>query len=35
MKAPANQGVKTALAHGDGGTLSGLSTSNLQKEERL
>jgi len=35
MKAPANQGVKMALAHGNGSTLSSLSTSNLQMEETL
>jgi hypothetical protein len=35
MKALANQGVKMALAHGDGSTLSSLSTSNLQMEETL
>ena len=35
MKAPANQGVKMALAHGDGSTLSSLSTSDLQMEETL
>ena len=29
MNAPANQGVKMALAHGDGSTLSSLSTGNL------
>jgi hypothetical protein len=35
MNAPANQGVKMALAHGDGSTLSSLSTSNLQMEGTL
>ena len=35
MKAPANQGVKMALAHGNGSTLPSLSTSNLQMEETL
>jgi hypothetical protein len=35
LKARANQGVKMALAHGDGSTLSSLSTSNLQMEETL
>jgi len=35
MKAPANQGVKMALAHGDGSTLSSLSTSNPQMKETL
>ena len=35
MKAPANQGVKMALAHGDGSTLSSLSTNNTQMKETL
>jgi hypothetical protein len=35
MNAPANQGVRIALAHGDGSTLSNPSTSNLQMEETL
>ena len=35
MKAPANQGVKMALAHGDGSTLLSLSASNPQMKETL
>jgi hypothetical protein len=35
MNAPANQGVKMTLAHGDGSTLSSLSTNNPQTEETL
>jgi hypothetical protein len=35
MNAPADQGVNMALAHGDGSTLSSLSTSSLQMEETL
>jgi len=35
MNAPANQGVKMALAHGDGSTLSSLTTNNPQMEETL
>jgi hypothetical protein len=33
MRAPADQGVKMALAHGDRIALSSLSTSNPQMEE--
>ena len=35
MNALANQDAKMALAHGDGSTLSSLSTSNLQMEVTL
>ena len=35
MNAPANQGVKMALAHGDGSTLSSLTINNPQMEETL